>query len=121
AAALVIATDLWALHAARGAARLSVAGGALAFKGAALAIAKARTASVGDEPVEADEDARIVLPPSPAKKALALALARAAAEEPLQDPREPVPPNGKRQTPVVKSDSGGGGDPLNIHIGEIAQ
>src|SRR5260221_419380 len=35
AAALVIATDLWALHAAKGAAKLGVAGGALAFKGAA--------------------------------------------------------------------------------------
>src|SRR5947208_2323431 len=82
-----------------GVAGLSVAGGGLALKGGALAIAKARTAAVGDEPIEADGDARIVLPPSPAKKAQALALARAAAEEPLEDPREPVPPNGKRQTP----------------------
>ncbi len=92
AAALVMATDLWALHAARGAARLGVAGGALAFKGAAAAIAKARTASVGDEPpLDADEDARIVIPdPKPASKKAAQALALAAAGEPLQDPREPV-------------------------------
>src|SRR5882672_2072522 len=121
AAALVIATDLWALHAARGAAKLGVAGGALAFKGAALAIAKARTASVGDEPIEADEDARIVLPPSSSRKAQAQALARAAAEEPPEDPREPVPGNGKRQGAVVKSDSGGGEDPLELHVSEIVQ
>jgi S-DNA-T family DNA segregation ATPase FtsK/SpoIIIE len=92
AAALVIATDLWALHAAKGAAKLGVAGGALAFKGAAAAIAKARTASVGDEQFEADEDARILLP-EPDRKAAskkAQAFALAAAEEPPQDPREPV-------------------------------
>jgi len=90
AAALVIATDLWALHAARGAARMGVAGGALAFKGAALAIAKARTASVGDESFDADEDARIVVPELKAVSKRAQALALAAAEEPPQDPREPV-------------------------------
>jgi S-DNA-T family DNA segregation ATPase FtsK/SpoIIIE len=89
AAALVIATDLWALHAAKGAARMGVAGGALAFKGAAAAIAKARTASVGDEPMDFGDDERIFLPePERRKKAQALALA--AAEEPPQDPREPV-------------------------------
>src|SRR5690349_14440337 len=41
AASLVIATDLWALHAATGAARLGFAGGTLAVRGAAAAIAKA--------------------------------------------------------------------------------
>ncbi|HEY6909489.1 MAG TPA: DNA translocase FtsK 4TM domain-containing protein [Myxococcales bacterium] len=94
AAALVIATDLWALHAARGAAKLSVAGGALAFKGAALAIARARTVSLGvGEPLEEDEDARIVEPrPAPAAKKAALALAEAAANEPPEDPREPISP-----------------------------
>jgi len=92
AAALVIATDLWALHAARGAAKLGVAGGALAFKGAALAIAKARTVSLDiGEPLDEEEDARIVEPrPSLASKKAALALAEAAAHEPPEDPREPV-------------------------------
>jgi S-DNA-T family DNA segregation ATPase FtsK/SpoIIIE len=89
AAALVIATDLWALHAAKGAARMGVAGGALAFKGAAAAIAKARTASVGDEPIDAGDDGRIVVPELERRKK-AQALALAAAEEPPQDPREPV-------------------------------
>ena len=103
AAALVIATDLWALHAAKGAARLGVAGGALAFKGAALAIAKARTASVGDEQLDADEDARIVVPELKAVSKKAQALALAAAKEPPQDPREPVaveePKGGKKKDP----------------------
>ena len=108
AAALVIATDLWALHAAKGAARMGVAGGALAFKGAAAAIAKARTASVGDEPLDADEDARIVVPePRPvSKKAQALALA--AADEPPQDPREPVlleePKGRKKKDPAKRAE-----------------
>ncbi len=92
AAALVVATDVWALHAAKGAARLSVAGGALAVKGAAAAIAKARTISVGDEEwIDSGEDARIVDPRrGVAAKKAALVLAEAAADEPPQDPREPV-------------------------------
>jgi S-DNA-T family DNA segregation ATPase FtsK/SpoIIIE len=92
AAALVIATDLWALHAARGAAKLSVAGGALAFKGAAAAIAKARTVSLGvGESFDDGEEARIVEPrASAASRRAALALAEAAAQEPPEDPREPV-------------------------------
>jgi len=97
AAALVIATDLWALHAARSAARLGVAGGALAIKGAAAAIAKARTVSIGEEALEAGENARIVEPRRPAATKTALALAELAAGEPPQDPREPV---------VVPSDPG---------------
>ncbi|MGZ6142999.1 MAG: DNA translocase FtsK 4TM domain-containing protein [Myxococcales bacterium] len=123
AAALVVATDLWALHAARGAAKLGVAGGALALKGAAAAIAKARTASVGEALLEADEDARIIVAAKPAKSSRkdAQALALLSAEEPPQDPREPVEaPKRKKgpaavecQTPVLKSDSGGGGDPLD--------
>ena len=48
-AALVVATDLWALHAARGAAKLGVFGGALAVRGAAAAFNKARTVSFGDQ------------------------------------------------------------------------
>src|SRR3981189_154113 len=48
-AALVVATDLWALHAARGAAKLGVAGGALVVRGAAAAFNEARTVSFGDQ------------------------------------------------------------------------
>ncbi|MCA1827192.1 MAG: DNA translocase FtsK 4TM domain-containing protein [Myxococcales bacterium] len=114
AAALVIATDLWALHAARGAAKLGVAGGALAVKGAAAAIAKARTLSVGGsgQLLEADADARIV---TPKKRVHPLALP--AVTEPPQDPREPNPPRRKPapalecQTPLIQSDSGGGEGP----------
>ncbi|MGZ6125661.1 MAG: DNA translocase FtsK 4TM domain-containing protein, partial [Myxococcales bacterium] len=87
-AALVVATDLWALHAARGAAKLGVAGGVLAVRGAAAAIAKARTVSLGDGGLIAGEDARIVDPRPQISKQAALALA--AAQEPPQDPREPV-------------------------------
>ena len=126
AAALVVATDLWALHAARGAARLSVAGGAMALKGAAAAIAKARTVSIGEALLEADEDARIVVstppaPRKPSKKPSAEALALASAEEPPQDPREPVAQTKRKkdaaaaveyQTPVIKSDLGGAREPL---------
>src|SRR5204862_6933567 len=90
AAALVIATDLWALHAARGAAKLGVAGGTLAFKGAAAAIAKARTVSIGaSEPsLEAGEDARIV---TPSNKRSPHAIALPVADEAPQDPREANP------------------------------
>ena len=90
-AALVVATDLWALHAASGAARLGVAGGALAVRGAAAALAKARTVSLGDEDLFAGEDGRIVQPPRPPSSKAALALAAASAEEPPEDPRVPVP------------------------------
>ncbi|HXN81919.1 MAG TPA: DNA translocase FtsK 4TM domain-containing protein, partial [Myxococcales bacterium] len=91
-AALVVATDLWALHAARGAAKLGVAGGALAVRGAAAAFNKARTVSFGDqEDFFAGDDGRIVEPSRPAASKAALALAAAAAQEPLQDPREAMP------------------------------
>ena len=129
AAALVIATDLWALHAATGAAKLGLAGGTLAVKGAAAAIAKARTVSLGDPEavIEAGEDARIVAArePAAAKKPSkkALALAEAAAEEPPEDPREPVAKPSKKkaaaeecQPPVVESPQGGGGDPLKLQV-----
>ncbi len=98
-AALAVATDLWALRAAAAAGRLGVAGGALAFKGAAAAFARAAAAN---DAFEDEEDAALDdadVPPlieEPAlkkeklsKKAQALALA--AADEPLEDPREPVP------------------------------
>ena len=117
AAALVIATDLWALHAATGAAKLGFAGGTLAVKGAAAAIAKARTVSLGDPQgaLEADEDARIVEPGAKKPSKKALALAEASAEEPPEDPREPVGKAAKKkgaaeecQTPMVQSPQGGG-------------
>ena len=89
-AALVVATDLWALHAARGAAKLGVAGGTLAVRGAAAAIAKARTVSFGEEAdLLAGDDARIVDPRRATSRQAALEMAVAAAEEPPQDPREP--------------------------------
>jgi S-DNA-T family DNA segregation ATPase FtsK/SpoIIIE len=95
AASLVVATDLWALNAARGAAKLGVAGGALAVRGAAAAIAKARTVSFGDEAdLSAGDDARIVDP----RRSAALALAAAAAGEPPEDPREPVAAGGRRKS-----------------------
>jgi DNA segregation ATPase FtsK/SpoIIIE, S-DNA-T family len=93
-AALVVATDLWALHAAQGAARLGVVGGALAVRGAAAAIAKARTVSFGEEADPTPgEDARIVEP----RRQAALELAAAAADEPPQDPREPVGSEDRRR------------------------
>src|SRR5438132_2865886 len=95
AAALVVATDLWALHAARGAARLGVAGGALAVRGAAAAIAKARTVSFPDEAdLLAGDDGRIVDP----RRNAGLALAAASAGEPPEDPREPMPAGGRRKS-----------------------
>src|SRR5438270_10122689 len=95
AAALVVATDLWALHAARGAARLGVAGGPLAVRGAAAAIAKARTVSFPDEAdVLAGDDGRIVDP----RRNAGLALAAASAGEPPEDPREPLPAGGRRKS-----------------------
>ncbi len=109
-AALVVATDLWALHAARGAAKLGVASGALAVKGAAAAIAKARTVSFGDrEGLVAGEDARIVTPRLQSSKEAAFALAAAAAQEPPQDPREPVAgeePSRRKSLPPPRSDAG---------------
>jgi S-DNA-T family DNA segregation ATPase FtsK/SpoIIIE len=142
-AALAVATDLWALHAAAGAAKMGVAGGALAFKGAAAVIAKARTAAeaAADE-LEGGDDARIVTPRRISKKAEALALA--AADEPPEDPREPIPEpapvapaiatpapasnplSGSKkpkkragveeesQTLAIQSDPGGGEGPLEI-------
>jgi DNA segregation ATPase FtsK/SpoIIIE, S-DNA-T family len=92
AAALVVATDLWALHAARGAARIGVAGGALAVRGAAAAIAKARTVSFGEEAdLLAGDDGRIV---DPRRRNAALAF----AAEPPEDPREPMAGGGRRKS-----------------------
>jgi len=88
-AALVVATDLWALHAATGAAKLGVAGGTLAVRGAAAAIAKARSVSFGsEEGLFAREDGRIVEPSRPGSKRPPLAL---AVDEAPTDPGQPAP------------------------------
>src|SRR5439155_1328926 len=89
-AALVVATDLWAPPAARGAAKLGVFGGALAVRGAAAAFNKARTVSFGDQDLFAGEDGRIVEPSRPGASKAALALAAAAAQEAPRDPSEAV-------------------------------
>ena len=135
AAALVVATDLWALRAAAGAAKLGVAGGTLAIKGAAAAISRVRETGVGfDGDLEAGDDARIVEPSRRfgSKKFAAEALALAAAEEPPMDPREPVevsepkarrtpaPVAEERQTRVIKSEPGGGEGPPSLPVAKSA-
>ena len=139
AAALTVATDLWALRAAAGAAKLGVAGGALAFRGAAAALSRARETSLGgdfeEELIESGEDARIVEErpeEKPRKSRKAEALALAAADEPLEDPRivtappagpkkqaaDPKAARAARQSRGTESPQGGGADPLD---GEAAQ
>src|SRR2546428_1847923 len=87
AAAFVVATDLWALHAARGAARLGVAGSALAIKGAAAALSRVRELRVGlEEDLEAGDDARIVEAPKKTRKVEGLALDPAAGEPSAEAP-----------------------------------
>ena len=98
-AALVVATDLWALHAARGAAKLGVAGSVLAVRGAAAAIAKARAVSLGEGALQADEDGRIVDPRQQLSRQAAIALAAASAQEPPQDPRVPNSDEGRKKDP----------------------
>ena len=105
-----------------------MAGGTLAIKGAAAAIAKARTVTVGSAEglLEAGDDARIVT-----SRRRAQAFALAAAEEPRQDPREPVarktgvsapaPATGQEcQTPLIQSDSGGGEGPPGVDAAKKA-
>ena len=131
-AALVVATDLWALHAARGAAKLGVAGGALAVRGAAAAIAKARTVSFGDEAdLFAGDDARIVEPRRQTPRQAALDLAVAAADEPPQDPREPfddgrrkrvsLPPGASRPVRSEPPPAGSAGVALQLPLPEIVE
>ena len=131
-AALVVATDLWALHAARGAAKLGVAGGALAVRGAAAAIAKARTVSFGDEAdLFAGDDARIVEPRRQTPRQAALDLAVAPADEPPQDPREPfddgrrkrvsLPPGASRPVRSEPPPAGSAGVALQLPLPEIVE
>ncbi len=101
-AALVVATDLWALRLAGAAGKLGLAGGSLAVKGAAVAFSRMRLPAERDhggdapepelpeleEELEQERDEKKERKP----KAAALALAKAAAEEPPQDPRLPVAP-----------------------------
>ena len=58
AAALVVATDLWALHAAAAAGRMSIAGGAMAVRGAVRAVdlARERAARNAEENAQLEED-----------------------------------------------------------------
>ena len=91
AAALVVATDRWALRAAAGAARLGVAGGTLALRGAAAAIWKVREAGEGDL-LEAGDDARVPV----ARRVLAIECGNEESDEPRRS-----------QTRAMKSDASG--------------
>jgi S-DNA-T family DNA segregation ATPase FtsK/SpoIIIE len=105
-AALVVATDLWALRAAAAAGKLGVAGSALAVKGAGAAFSRSRDAwalalreAFGDDPGIPEENAE----EKPAKASRGAALRLALEPEPPQDPRLPVPrasePPPKEQDP----------------------
>ncbi len=127
-ATLAVATDLWALRAAAAAGRLGVAGGALALKGAAAAFARATAANdlpeaQDDGEDEVREDGRV--PPivdqdEPAlkreklsKKAQALLLA--AADEPPEDPREPIA-LAVAESRRKKKDPASGTEPLSVAL-----
>src|SRR5205807_2157056 len=92
-AALVVATDLWALRAAAAAGKLGIAGSALAVKGAGVALSRSRDAwalalrdAFGDDP-DAPAEKASPKPAKPSRVALRLA---AEPEPPPQDPRLPV-------------------------------
>jgi DNA segregation ATPase FtsK/SpoIIIE, S-DNA-T family len=82
-AALVVATDLWALRAAAAAGKLGLAGGAIAVKTAAAAFAR----DPYDDHVEDERDPDVRIISEDKEAALLLGLDR----EPPQDPRVPVP------------------------------
>jgi S-DNA-T family DNA segregation ATPase FtsK/SpoIIIE len=95
AAALVVATDLWALRAALAAGRVGFEGGTRAVKGAAEAFSRARMSEPlvdeeeDGEPLEPDPDVRITLEPRDRPSATW----RLGNEgESPQDARVPVPP-----------------------------
>jgi DNA segregation ATPase FtsK/SpoIIIE-like protein len=101
AAALVVATDLWALRAAIAAGRAGVEGGTRAIKGAAGVFSLSRPSQrrgyddddeeeVDDEPFEPDPDVRIVLEPRDRSSAAALRLGLDG--DGPQDPRVPMAP-----------------------------
>jgi S-DNA-T family DNA segregation ATPase FtsK/SpoIIIE len=94
AAALVVATDLWALRAALAAGRVGLEGGTRAVKGAAEAFSRARafesldgSDDEQDEPFEPDPDVRITLEPRDRPDA---AWRLGMDGEALQDPRVPI-------------------------------
>jgi S-DNA-T family DNA segregation ATPase FtsK/SpoIIIE len=105
-AALVVATDLWALRAAAAAGKLGVAGSALAVKGAGAAFSRSRDAwalalreAFGDDPEVPEEN----VAEKPARASRGAALRIALEPEAPQDPRLPVPrasePPPKQQEP----------------------
>jgi S-DNA-T family DNA segregation ATPase FtsK/SpoIIIE len=105
-AALVVATDLWALRAAAAAGKLGVAGSALAVRGAGAAFSRSRDAwalalreAFGDDPEAPEEN----VAEKPAQASRGAALRIALEPEAPQDPRLPVPrasePPPKQQEP----------------------
>jgi DNA segregation ATPase FtsK/SpoIIIE, S-DNA-T family len=106
-AALVVATDLWALRAAAAAGKVGIAGSALAVKGAGAAFSRSRDAwalalrdAFGDEPDAAEEKCAR----SSRRKPLEIAL----EPEPPQDPRLPVastsePPKKQEDRPPIEA------------------
>jgi DNA segregation ATPase FtsK/SpoIIIE, S-DNA-T family len=95
AAALVVATDLWALRAIAAAGRLGIAGGARAMTGAAAAMARVRAQAAEDDEedrsFELDPEVRITVEPR-GGAAHGEAFRLAGDGEPAQDPRLPMGP-----------------------------
>src|SRR5438270_9896755 len=111
AAALVVATDLWALRAALAAGRVGLEGGTRAVKGAAEAFSRARAfepllaEDEDGEPLEPDPDVRITLEPRDRPSAV-WRLGNDADSQ--QDPRVPVaPPSdpGRKKKPAAVASS----------------
>ncbi|HWE26122.1 MAG TPA: DNA translocase FtsK, partial [Myxococcales bacterium] len=112
-AALVVATDLWALRAALAAGRVGLEGGTRAMKGAAEAFSRVRSAEPRgydddeeeDEPFDPDPDVRITLEPGDRSSA---AWRLGMDGESPQDPRVPVatPSDpGRKKKPSSASDA----------------
>src|SRR5438270_5949327 len=113
AAALVVATDLWALRAALAAGRVGFEGGTRAVKGAAEVFSRARISEPvlaedeDGEPLEPDPDVRITLEPRDRPSAV-WRLGNDADSQ--QDPRVPVAPPSdpgrkKKAAAVASSDA----------------
>jgi DNA segregation ATPase FtsK/SpoIIIE, S-DNA-T family len=118
AAALVVATDLWALRAAIAAGRAGLEGGTRAMKGAAEVFSRARVSEGFDdddgEPFEPDPDVRITL--EPRERASAAALRLGLDGDGPQDPRVPIAPPSDpgRKKKAAISDAPPAGDALAI-------
>ena len=102
------------------------------MRGAAAAIAKARTVSFGDEAdLFAGDDARIVEPRRQTPRQAALDLVVAPADEPPQDPREPfddgrrkrvsLPPGASRPVRSEPPPAGSAGVALQLPLPEIVE